>query len=66
MNFQYRVYCHHPRTGASGLSLMPSEDGIAEETAWLESRGYVVTKVERPIEMLPDWLLTSQSGSRPR
>ena len=59
MNYQYRVYCHNPRTGVSGLSLMLNEEGIAEETTWLESRGYVVTKVERPIETLLDLLPAS-------
>ena len=54
MYHRYRVQYRHPRTGVCGLSIMFSDDEITEEVARLESLGYIVTKVLRPIGALPE------------
>ena len=53
----YDKYCvdfRHPRTEVAGLVIMYSEDEVTAETARLESLGYVVTRVLRPIGELPE------------
>ena len=63
--YKYRVLYRHPRTGVAGLSIMYTEDEIAGETARLESLGYVVSKILRPVGALPEVPPTSWAGSPP-
>jgi hypothetical protein len=63
MHYSYRVLYRHPHTGVDGLAVLFSEDEIAEETARLESQGYVVTKVMRRIGIPAAHSSVYRSGS---
>jgi hypothetical protein len=49
MNQRYAIQYRRPYTGLAGLVILLGENEIATEKAKLEARGYVVTKVLRPI-----------------
>jgi hypothetical protein len=63
MNRSYRITYRHPRTGVAGVSFLVSEIELAVEKAQLESQGYVVTNVFRPIGASPELHLADQYGS---
>ena len=54
MNSPYLIQYRRPKTGEAGLAILTSECEITTERAKLESRGYVVTKVSRPIIAKPE------------
>ena len=63
MNRSYRIMYRHPHTEVAGLSILTSESEVAAEIARLESQGYIVTNVMRPIGVMPELPRLYQYGS---
>ena len=49
MDERYAIQYRRPYTGVAGLVILLGESDIAAEKAKLESQGFVVTKVVRPV-----------------
>jgi hypothetical protein len=63
MNRSYRITYRHPLTEVAGVSFLLNEIELTVERARLESQGYIVTGVKRPVGAMPELPLSYQSGS---